>query len=155
MGKPVPERDGAMLENGAFQAALGIAAYFPAIDQNIKGLPPGKTECCPLAKPGAILRQICSIGCRQPKPAVEEQEEGGQGAKRLLNGTAWGKMMRGTDQRIGQFVGMVDDAASGDAPDHGESFCAAARQIQDRGGILEAPKRQRRWVPAVEAEHRR
>ena len=126
-----------MLEDYVLQAPLGIPPdLLRPSNQNVAGFFPRKTERRPFAKPlaGADVGRIPGV---EGEGAVKTEEERGEDPERILDGSGGGEMVRGTDDTVGQFVGVIDDAAAGDTADHRDAGSPAPVKIEDPGGVLE------------------
>jgi hypothetical protein len=63
-------------------------------------------------------------------------------------------MVRGADDAVGQFVGMIDNSAAGDPADNRDAGSLTPVEVQDTGCILKPPQRQGWRLPTVEAKKR-
>jgi len=81
---------------------------------------------------------LCGMAGFQPQPPVECQQERGEMEKCLLDTPCSGDEADRADQRIGDFFGMVDDAAAGYPPNCLDSVGASSFQLDNLFRFLEA-----------------
>jgi len=142
-----------VLKDGVFQPALGIAADLSVVYQDVVALLAGKTKRCPFTEQRAGWQTIDCVGGVEAELPVQGEEERGEDSERFFDGGGWRKVVGGADQAVGQFRGMVDDPAAGDAADNRDIGSMAAIQVENLFRILEPSQRQCRRSPAIQAEH--
>ena len=142
-----------MLKDDLLLPPLSIAANLFPLYQNIVGFFPRKTECRPFAK-ALTTADIGRVAGFHSKFTVKDKEERCEDSECLFDRSGRGELVRGADDAVGQFVGMIDDAAAGDPPDGGDAGGVAPVEVKDLGCILKPPQRQGWRLPAVKAEER-